>query len=116
MGRRPSSICRNGHPKLAGQRCPECQKHYIRGYLHDKRRQRKLELVRLMGGKCANCGYNTNLVALDFDHIDPTTKTMNLGSNLHLPKAEYEIMAHCQLLCANCHRIKTYGYESDKGT
>ena len=41
-------------------------------------RSRKLELVRLMGGKCAHCGYGGNYAALEFHHLRPDEKKFQL--------------------------------------
>ena len=48
---------------------------------------------------------------LELDHIDPDTKTYNVSkmvSSMHfsLDRIKVEIRK-CQVLCANCHRIKT---------
>ena len=57
---------------------------------------------------CACCGYNANAYALDFDHLDPSTKNYDVAkmATRRLDKIQEEI-AKCQVLCANCHRIKT---------
>ena len=77
-----------------------------------KRLMRKRRLVDLLGGKCIDCGYNGHLAALDFDHVDPSTKVSNIGEMLNNPKTMFhEIVAEmdkCVLRCANCHRIKTF--------
>ena len=58
---------------------------------------------------CECCGYNAHACALDFDHLDPTTKTRDIAkmhtTNLLTLAKEIE---KCQVLCANCHRIKTH--------
>lgn len=47
----------------------------------DKRRKKiKQMAVELKGGKCQICGYNKYVGALDFHHIDETTKEFGLGS------------------------------------
>ena len=58
---------------------------------------------------CKCCGYNAHACALDFDHLDPTTKTRNVAKmhTTNLLTLSKEI-AKCQVLCANCHRIKTH--------
>lgn len=59
---------------------------------------------------CARCGYNANPVALDFDHIDRSTKSFDIGrmrSKTSIEKLLAEV-DKCQVLCANCHRIKTF--------
>jgi hypothetical protein len=77
-----------------------------------KHRQEKLYKIKthlqgLLGGKCQHCG-NTDPRVLDFDHVDPTSKTLLISQSYHLPlvRLEEEI-AKCRLLCANCHRIAT---------
>ena len=57
---------------------------------------------------CACCGYSASAYALDFDHIDPGTKAYDVAkmATRRLDKIQEEI-AKCQVLCANCHRVKT---------
>lgn len=57
---------------------------------------------------CFCCGYNIHPSALDFDHINPEEKTMNVSQMLALNKDRLMVeIQKCQVLCANCHRIKT---------
>lgn len=44
----------------------------LRGY------RRKIKLIELKGGKCESCGYDKNIAALDFHHIDPQSKSFPL--------------------------------------
>lgn len=68
----------------------------------------KLHLQKLLGGKCKKCK-ESNHIVLDFDHKDPKTKLMSISQNYHLPIQELEEeIKKCQLLCANCHRVKTW--------
>ena len=59
---------------------------------------------------CVDCGYNAHTEALDFDHIEPTNKTHNVASmvcnNFSKEKILAEI-AKCEVVCANCHRVRT---------
>ena len=56
---------------------------------------------------CIDCGYNTNPVALDFDHVNSEKSfTIGMGVNLKWARLIDEI-AKCVVRCANCHRIKT---------
>lgn len=52
------------------------------------------------------CGYNRNIAALQFHHLDPAEKTMKLDmrtlSNNTLEKIQREV-EKCELLCGNCH-------------
>jgi hypothetical protein len=68
--------------------------------------KRKLALVELMGGKCVKCGYNKNLSALHFHHVDSYKKDFKLGMRV-LSNRNWEAIKSeakkCTLLCANCH-------------
>jgi hypothetical protein len=61
------------------------------------------------------CGYKEHHVALDFDHLDPSTKVRDIAkmhtTNIKNLMKEIE---KCQVLCANCHRIKTYNQKAKK--
>ena len=59
------------------------------------------------------CGYHKNFAALDFDHIDPTTKKRTISHLLAINQpwawqAALRESRKCQVLCANCHREKTF--------
>ena len=67
-----------------------------------------IKVIQSMKHKCVECGYNAHKEALDFDHIDRGTKFFNIGApiinSIELATIEME---KCQVLCANCHRVKT---------
>lgn len=58
---------------------------------------------------CITCGYNLHGVAIDFDHVVPSTKSFNISHRLcnATLKSLFKEIRKCVLLCANCHRIKT---------
>ncbi len=62
---------------------------------------------------CANCGYNASPRALDFDHEDSKTKVGNISRLIrHAPWVVVVAeMDKCTILCANCHRVKTFSPE-----
>ena len=65
---------------------------------------------------CCNCGFNSHPSALDFDHIDRNKKSFNISEKygaLTLDKIKSEIMK-CRVICANCHRIKSYEMNEHK--
>lgn len=75
-------------------------------------RQRKvlayIQAIKLERG-CADCGYRANAVALDFDHLPGHVKEYRLATmaaGLKKEKIDAEI-AKCDVVCANCHRIRT---------
>lgn len=66
-----------------------------------------LDYIKLKHG-CIDCGYSTYAVALDFDHIDPTTKSFNVSQRRQISKERLLTeIAKCVVRCANCHRVHT---------
>lgn len=59
-----------------------------------------------MGKGCVDCGYNKHHSALDFDHIKGEKK-LNVCFAKSIAQAKKEI-AKCEVVCSNCHRIRTY--------
>jgi len=84
-------------------------------WLREQGRQRKLALIKLMGGGCERCGYNESSAALEFHHIDSDTKEFHVGTKL--PRGSWDRIlaevAKCQLLCANCHRMLRFEREEE---
>lgn len=66
--------------------------------------------VEYKGGKCERCGYNKCMAALDFHHLDPTTKLFNIAGKTGclrgqtLTESLILELDKCILVCANCHR------------
>ena len=57
-----------------------------------------------MGGKCSKCGYDKNIAALGFHHLDPKTKEAEWGRMRLLNwKKTVEELKKCILICSNCH-------------
>lgn len=68
----------------------------------------RVNAIKLDRG-CADCGYSAHAVALDFDHVngDKLTNVASLVGRLApWPLIEAEI-AKCEVVCANCHRVRT---------
>lgn len=69
--------------------------------------KRKMELIEYKGGKCEKCGYDKNLSALEFHHINPSEKEFQIDSrhisNTSIVRLKKEINK-CMLLCSNCHK------------
>lgn len=89
--------------------CKPCtQARYAAGRAERSRRDREyFQQIKVERG-CADCGYNANPVALDFDHLPGTEKLYRVcvmaGMRRELIDAE---IAKCEVVCANCHRIRT---------
>ena len=74
-------------------------------YTTQRWKQRKLDAIAYKGGKCQECGYNKYYGALEFHHLDPSTKDSewNKLRLLEWSKVTHEL-DKCVLLCSNCHR------------
>jgi hypothetical protein len=82
------------------------RREQFRKSLRKRRRRRKADLVAAHGGRCVDCGYSTCPEALQFHHRDPSTKDFGLGHfNGSLARLIAEA-AKCDLVCANCHRVR----------
>jgi hypothetical protein len=91
----------------------ERRRAQYRRALTKRRRTRKRQLVEEFGGMCIECGYSRCLEALQFHHRDAATKAFSLGNfsgSLSVLRGEAE---KCDLLCANCHRLRHVPAETD---
>lgn len=57
---------------------------------------------------CTDCGYRAHPAALQFDHLPGKGKLRNLAMLRHRSlKVIQAEMAKCEVVCANCHAIRT---------
>lgn len=97
--------------KYGGKRkyCFKCSPESSKGQTNIThiRRAIKLQLVKYKGGHCERCGYDKCPSILEFHHIDPATKSFEMGDYKYFtirPMEEYYKEADkCKLLCPNCH-------------
>lgn len=71
------------------------------------RKETKRRLCEGFGSKCNRCGYSKCLDALDFHHVDSSTKSFGLGGargSIRGWAYLVEEVEKCVLLCSNCHR------------
>jgi len=84
------------------------EKHLLHDYVNKYKKERG----------CAKCGYNEHACALDMDHIDPSQKKFRVSRLCSMYKNNglqrdiiwalaMEEIAKCQVLCKNCHSVKT---------
>lgn len=74
-----------------------------------KIRLREQLVIFLSSKSCISCG-NSDIRVLEFDHIDPKTKSFSIARAIGDIRSWDEIqkeLKKCQVLCANCHKIKT---------
>jgi hypothetical protein len=102
---------RNGSPRCGvgrNQQRGQTNRHTGRNKARDDANEavRSLKLER----GCVDCGYNKHPAALDFDHLPGTVKVMSIADMVGLGRPWTAILAEiekCEVVCANCHRIRT---------
>lgn len=75
----------------------------------------KLAALKYCGESCKLCGYNKNISALTFHHIDPNEKDFALGGvrikkDQLLTIEQKSELDKCITLCNNCHTIVHYNH------
>ena len=83
--------------------CPtiELQREYQRKSVAKNR----AVAVEQFGGKCCKCGSTDRL---EFDHIDRDKKEFHISTMWSWKKIRRDSeLSKCQLLCHDCHRLKT---------
>lgn len=68
-------------------------------------------IILLKNNPCNMCGIKYNHWQMDFDHLKPFIKISSISAMIHDHKPKIEILNEinkCQLLCALCHRRKTF--------
>ena len=67
--------------------------------------KRKYEAILSRGAKCEKCGYDKNISALEFHHLESKEKDFHLGSakTTNIDKLRKEV-EKCILVCSNCHK------------
>lgn len=80
------------------------------------RKRELLQQIKVESG-CVDCGYREHPEALDFDHIDHSTKLFCLSS-LSYSRTLAAIMleiSKCEIRCSNCHRVRTAVQRKERG-
>ncbi|NBV78237.1 hypothetical protein EBR66_08825 [bacterium] len=94
-----------GDPNLLEQKRKRLLKENI------KRRQQRCQeylFAILKNSQCCDCGM-ANPIVLEFDHRIPEEKYKGISEILNVGSIEVlkEEVAKCDIVCANCHRIRT---------
>lgn len=78
----------------------------------------KAWMVELKSKPCADCGSTFPICCMDFDHRDESSKAYNIGSMFAHHYSRELIQTEvdkCDLVCANCHRIRTRNKRTGNG-
>ena len=107
--------------------CRECRREYDREY-HRRTRPRRLAQKRARHNEmvawyralkdelpCADCGLAFHHAAMTWDHLPGELKLSDVSSLLqrHSRKTILEEIAKCELVCANCHAVRTFNRRRD---
>lgn len=85
-------------------------------YANATRERYKRIVRRLKRRPCADCGRRYPYYVMDFDHRDGALKEHEMAK-IHFRKSRAIIereAGKCDLVCANCHRIRTHRREASK--
>lgn len=101
--------------------CKECQrfkskKHYEKNkedYFERNKKHRAVvrEFIRELKSNtpCTDCGRNFHYCVMDFDHrpgVEKVEEVSGMGSRTW--KQVKEEIAKCDVVCSNCHRVRTF--------
>lgn len=105
---------------LAGY-CKDCHKKYCKNHYNNNKslyyKRNKIRILKLksfiesckVGKKCLDCDISYPPYVMDFDHLKD--KKYNIAEmyqkGLGVEKIKEEI-EKCELVCSNCHRIRTH--------
>jgi hypothetical protein len=66
----------------------------------------RAELLASRGGRCQDCGYERAAAAPEFHHREARTTDFTISSVSTVPARVWAEAAKCDLVCANCHRLR----------
>jgi len=95
-----------------GGRNPRCKKcvrdRHAGGRAERAKRDRAyFQQVKLDRG-CTDCGYASHPAALEFDHLPGFMKRYRIATMAGMRRSLIdEEIAKCEVVCANCHRVRT---------
>ena len=79
---------------------------YLKNAVVKRRKQIRKMAIEYKGSKCAICGYNQCVQALEFHHINNDDKYFGISAKGYTRSWDSvrKELDKCILLCANCHR------------
>jgi hypothetical protein len=114
--------------------CTECRRKYMRRHYarnaakyrasaavrNERRRAAIRRIIRDAKDRpCSDCGVRYPVYVMDFDHREADRKRFNIGRDaLSGPCSEEALKGEiekCDVVCANCHRLRTHGQRAKLG-
>lgn len=101
-------VCGHSGPDMGHGMCRRCYQSsdYFRASRVRYRTRIRLAAIAFLGGVCVRCGIDDERV-LQFDHIDGSGRYEKKRSDTWYLSVVRDDRKDLQLLCANCHVIKT---------
>lgn len=103
--------CREYQADYRARQDPDEKRRKNREYMAKRRTERQAWLFPLKNVPCMDCGGRFPTVCMDFDHRPGTGKRFNIGERfamVSLADLRTEV-AKCDVVCACCHRLRTWG-------
>jgi hypothetical protein len=105
--------------------CRECQKEHFSDYYEknkdrllseDKvtRRKRQSEIEQIKNKPCADCGMTYPSYVMDFDHVRGQKSFVVSQFGNMAWKTVLKEIRKCDVVCSNCHRIRTFTRRKDE--
>lgn len=111
---------RNRSAGVRHRYCRDCGKIFTRSHYQRNKRQyidrsvraklkRREYLRQVKSRPCADCGVQYPYYVMDFDHREGEVKIFEMNQVVYVPMgALKKEMEKCDIVCANCHRERTY--------
>ncbi len=92
--------------------CKPCQRDYVKASKAVIRERIRGIIQTAKDRPCMDCGEKHPSFAMDFDHRDPKEKSFDLSNSVSRCISDDVVLAEiakCDVVCALCHRYRTYG-------
>lgn len=110
---------RNKKSQIKTSYCKECHSVYLKQHAKDKPdiyrdsrnkiRNEILEYIRkIKDVPCLDCGVKYPYYVMDFDHLRDKKFNLHLAARTGSIRQVKEEIVKCEVLCSNCHRIRTW--------
>lgn len=83
-------------------------KKAVRKRAEDRKAEIRKIVDEIKANPCMDCGESFPPICMDFDHLDDKVENVtNLVGSGRSIKVILDEIAKCELVCSNCHRIRT---------
>lgn len=113
-------VSRNRPRHNAAVRAYRARRYQLDGKWREtgKALETKQWIEKIKSGPCVDCGASFPSCCMDFDHRPGTIKSNNVGTMVahHHTRSKIELeISKCDLVCSNCHRIRTRNRRTGSG-